>query len=143
MSIEWIYQVEIRQEEDEFVATCPDLREVLTGGFSQTEALAQVQDAVAVAVRGRMKDGTTLDPPHPCAPGSLSVRLPAPLAAKAAVYYAWQRADISKVAFGARIGRTESEVRRLLDPDHGSRLDQIEAAIVGLGRRLIIALDEG
>lgn len=48
---------------------------------------------------------------------------------------------MSKVALAAKMGRAESEVRRILDPDHGTKLDQLEEAAVGLGGRLVVAFE--
>jgi antitoxin HicB len=56
-----------------------------------------------------------------------------------AVYSAWRASGLSKVALGEKIGRSETEVRRLLDPDYGTKLDQLGEAADALGGRLSIA----
>ena len=50
-------------------------------------------------------------------------------------------AGISKVQLAQRLGIDEKEVRRLLEPRHGSKLPRIAQAISALGRRLIIGLE--
>jgi hypothetical protein len=67
------------------------------------------------------------------------VALPARLAANAAVHSAWRASGLTKVALGEKIGRSETEIRRLLDPDYGTKLDQLGEAADALGRRLFIA----
>ena len=60
------------------------------------------------------------------------------MAAKASIYVAWKAEGISKVALAERIGRSESEVRRILDPSHGTKLDQLEEAARALGYGLLV-----
>lgn len=48
---------------------------------------------------------------------------------------------IAHSAFVAKMGRAESEVRRILDPDDGTKLDQLEEAAVGLDGRLVVAFE--
>ncbi len=144
MSEEWTYPVEVRREVGEFHAYSSRLPEAIASGATEEEALVEMGHALVAAVRGRIKDGMDLEAPtialeverHP-------VPLPARLAAKAAVYAAWKRSGISKVAFAERIGRTEVEVRRILDPDHGTKLDQLEEAAAGLGGRLRVTFEAG
>ena len=138
MSNEWVYIIEIRPEAGEFHAYCKDLPEAVAAGATEADALREMGQAIVAAVRGRMKDGMDLVPPVSRGDGS-RVALPTRLAAKAAVYSAWRASGLSKVALGERIGRSETEVRRLLDPDYGTKLDQLGEAADALGGRLSIA----
>ena len=45
---------------------------------------------------------------------------------------------LSNVTLAKRLGVTEGAVRRLLNPDHASRLDGVVAALAAIGRDLII-----
>jgi len=138
MSNEWSYPVEIRSEAGEFHAYSDDLPEAIAAGPTEADALREMKEAIVAAVRGRMKDAMYLSPPVIRDDG-LRVALPTRLAAKAAVYSAWRASGLSKVALGERIGRSETEVRRLLDPDYGTKLDQLGEAAAALGGRLSIA----
>jgi hypothetical protein len=60
------------------------------------------------------------------------------LAAKATVYRLWREAEISKREFGRRMGRSERDVCRILDPCHDTNLHQIEEAARALGAQLAI-----
>ena len=138
MSNEWSYPVEIRPEAAEFHAYCEDLPEAIAAGATEADALREMGKAIVAAVRGRMKDGMDLSPPA-IRGDDPRIALPTRLAAKAAVYSAWRASGLSKVALGERIGRSETEVRRLLDPDYGTKLDQLGEAAAALGGRLSIA----
>jgi antitoxin HicB len=85
-----------------------------------------------------MKDAMNVSPPVIRGTENC-VALPARLAAKAAVYSAWRASPLSKAALGQKIGRSETEARRLLDPDYGTKLDQLGEAAAALGGRLSIA----
>ena len=138
MSNDWSYTVEIRPEAGEFHAYCEDLPEAIAAGATEADALREMREAIVAAVRGRMKDAMDLVPPANRGAGP-RVALPTRLAAKAAVYSAWRASGLSRVALGERIGRSETEVRRLLDPDYGTKLDQLGEAADALGGRLSIA----
>ena len=66
----------------------------------------------------------------------------AKMTAKAAVYEAWMAAGISKSELARRMGRDVVEVRRILEPGHGTKLDQLEEAARALGKRLTIGIAE-
>jgi antitoxin HicB len=51
-------------------------------------------------------------------------------------------ARLSQTALAERLGRDPRQVRRLLDLDHHSRLDQLEAALATLGQRLAIEVQD-
>jgi antitoxin HicB len=65
--------------------------------------------------------------------------VPPPLvAAKVAVYQAMREAGLTQTALAEKLGCDPRQVSRLLDLDHRSRLDQIEAALSVLGKRLVL-----
>lgn len=140
---DWIYPVELTQVAGEYHAESPFLPEAIASGPTREMALAEMAHALVAAVRGRIKHGMELEPPTLARPVAENhpVPLPARLAAKASIYSAWKRSGLSKVALGERIGRGETEVRRILDPDHGTKLDQLEEAAAALGGRLSITFE--
>jgi antitoxin HicB len=64
------------------------------------------------------------------------------VAAKLALYSALLEQRITNDDLAERMGKTESEVRQLLDLDHRSELSQIEAALAVLGKRLGITVGD-
>lgn len=65
-----------------------------------------------------------------------AIPLPAPLAAKVAVYRAFKASGLRKTELAKRMNRNEVEVRRILNPRHGTKLDQLDEAAKALGGRL-------
>jgi antitoxin HicB len=68
------------------------------------------------------------------------IRLPAPHAAKAELYMAFDASGIHKAEMARRMGISKVNVDRLFDLTHHSRLDQIEAAFQALGKELAIEI---
>ena len=64
-------------------------------------------------------------------------------AAKAAVYRAFKASGLKKVDLARQMGRNEVEVRRILDPHHGTKLGQLDEAARALGGRLSVAFEPG
>lgn len=135
------YSVTVEIEGDDFVVTCRDLPEVVTSGASLDEALRFAADAVEVAVTGRIDDEMNLPSPTQPSPGDHPISLPARLAAKAAVYRAYKRSGLRKTELARRMDRNEAEIRRILDPRHGTKLDQLEEAARALGGRLDVSFE--
>jgi antitoxin HicB len=139
--VPWIYGVKIDQDEaGDHVVVVRDLPEVQTSGDTRGEALALAADAIKVAVASRMRHGEELDAPGRVAPGEVAIALELRLAAKATVYELWRRKGISKSELGRLMGRSETEARRVLDPDHGTKFDQIAEAARALGATRTIAV---
>ena len=134
----FIYPAEIEQDEaGYFVVTFPDVPEAVTDARERTEALAEAADALAVALAGYVHAGRSLPRPS-AAHGRQKVAVPGLVAAKLALWEALRAEGISQTELARRLGKTENTVRRLLDPDHSSRWENIEAALAALGRQIVV-----
>jgi antitoxin HicB len=60
--------------------------------------------------------------------------------AKIGLYIALKESGIRKADLARRLGWRKSQVERLFDLGHASRMDQIEAAFDALGKRLLIGV---
>ena len=69
--------------------------------------------------------------------------LPALTAAKFEAYRAMRAAGLNRRHLAERLGWQPSRVTRLFDGRHASRLDQIEAALNALRRRLVVTSTTG
>ena len=69
------------------------------------------------------------------------MRLAPLVAAKAEIYRAMRAAGISKAELARRVGISPQQAQRLFDIHHASRLDQIDAALADLGRRLVVTTE--
>lgn len=134
----YIYPVALANADGGFVATCRDVPEALTEGETEQSALLEMSDALGAALAGYSLANRTLPVPSQPVAGESLVPVTALVAAKLALRTAMQTQSISNVRLAEKLGLSESAVRRLVNPDHFSRLDGVVAALQILGRRLVI-----
>jgi len=133
------YPVTLEREADGTVlVSFPDIPEALTEGGTEEEALAEAEDCLIAALGGYIQTRRAIPPPSP-GRGRMLIPLPALVAAKSALYSAMRAGGVSNTALAERLGVTETVVRRLIDLDHRSHIGQIEAALIALGHRLVLA----
>lgn len=134
----YAYPVVLTPDDDgRVVASFPDVPEALTDGEDEAEALAEAQDALVSALAGYVHEKRPIPRPQPVRHRSV-VLVPAHVAAKLALYQAMQRQEIRNVELARRLGVTETVARRLVDPDHASRIERLEAALTALGVGLVV-----
>lgn len=121
-----------------FWVSFPDVPGALTGGEDRAEALEMAEDALGVALAGYVHERWDIPIPSAAAKDQVLVAVPSIVAAKLALYTAMREQGITKVALAARLGLSESVVRRLLDPDHRSHIGQVEKALRAVGRTLVV-----
>jgi len=92
----------------------------------------------------RWKDCRRAEIPKPSStvPGERLIPVPAPMAAKAALYIAMREAGMTNVQMARKLGCDEKEVRRMLDPRHPTKLPRIKEALDVLGKRLVVGVEE-
>jgi antitoxin HicB len=124
-----------------FIVTFPDIPEASTAGIDAGEAIANAVDALEVTLLGYLADGRPL--PDPAHRGShlRAVSVSAATGAKLALIEAFRESGLSKSELARRMGKAETEVRRMLDPFHRTKLPAIEAALLVLGKRLLVRVD--
>ena len=121
-----------------FFVRFPDVPGALTCGDNRAEALLMAEDALAVALAGYVQQQRDIPAPSPVKRGQEIVTLPPLVAAKLALYTAMRQQGVTKVALAARLGLSESVVRRLVNPDHRSHISQVEKALRAVGRKLAV-----
>ena len=67
---------------------------------------------------------------------------PVPIALKAALYEAFRKADVSQRRLARDLDVAESEVRRMLNPDHATKSATIDRALRRLGKRVSVTVGE-
>jgi antitoxin HicB len=127
-------------EEGGFIVNFPDFSEGWSQGDDHDEALSQAADLLETMVANYMAEDWDLPEPSP-ARGRPLVRLAPLVAVKAEVYRAMRQAGIDKAELAYRLGIAAKDVDRLFSIHHKTRLDQIEAALAALGRRLVVSVE--
>ncbi|ACB27661.1 type II toxin-antitoxin system HicB family antitoxin [Methylobacterium radiotolerans] len=132
------YPVVLTPDDDgSLLVTCPDLPEVTSFGDDEAEALIHGADAVATALKGRITARQPIPEPSPIT--DRSVALSSLIALKLELYRAMAETNVRKADLVRRLQVHPPQVDRLLDLDHDSRLDQLEAALTACGREIVVA----
>lgn len=121
-------------DNDTILLTCPDIPEVAAIGADEDEALLNAVDAVEDAIADRIARREPV--PSPSRVSSHSVALRTLPALKVAIYHSMIADAVGKAELARRLAWHLPQVDRILDIGHASRMDQIEAALAALGRRV-------
>lgn len=123
-----------------YVVTFRDLPEAITQGDTVKECLTEAADCLEEAIAARITDGLAIPKPSRPRRSERLVALSGQMALKAALYLAMRDAGLSKVELAKRLRVNEKEVRRMLDPRHGTKLPAMEQALAKLGKHLSIEI---
>ncbi len=143
MSDTYNYPAEIERDEDgRYVVAFPDFGWGATDGATRDEAMAEARDLLRELIAVTMREGEDLPDPSRAAGQQALVVPPVPIALKAALYEAFRETGMSQRRLAKDLGVAESEVRRMLNPDHATRAGTIDRALRRLGKRVTVTVGE-
>ncbi len=125
-----------------FYVRFPDVPEALTGGDDLDDTLAQAADCLAEAIAGRIRRGDNIPEPSRSKRGQRLIGVPLYLAPKLALYLAMREHGMRNTELAKRLGVSETVVRPMLDPKHGTKPERIQAALAALGKRIVVTFDD-
>lgn len=120
----------------------PDLPEALTGGSDLEDTLEQAADCLAEAIAGRIARRDEIPVPSKLKRGQHAVSVPLYLAPKLALYLAMHEGGMPNTELARRLGVSETIVRRMLDPKHNTKPERIQAALLVLGKRIVVTFED-
>lgn len=120
----------------------PDLRGVATDGKDLAEAMLEAIDCLGSDLSIRMQQKEEIPPPSIQKRGQRTVPVPLWLAPSLALYIAMRERRISNSELARKLGCSETIVRRMLDPEHHTKPEKLQAALEVLGKRLTIAVGD-
>ncbi|QOY90794.1 type II toxin-antitoxin system HicB family antitoxin [Paludibaculum fermentans] len=115
-----------------------DLARVATDGKDDREAMEEAMDALGSDLSIRLSRREEI--PTPSAPKRKQRLVPVPLwlAPKLALYLAMRDQGVSNSELARRLGLHERVIRRMLDPEHATKSEKIQAALAVLGKQLAV-----
>ena len=132
------YPVELtRDDNDTLLVTAPDFPELTTFGEDRDDALARAVDAFDEAIAARIAHRD--DVPRPSR-GTVRVALRSLTAVKVLLYQGMRDQEVGKAELARRLDWHLPQVDRVLDINHRSRLDQMDAALGAIGLRLHVSV---
>ncbi len=139
----YVYPATVEQDEDgQFIVSFRDVPEALTSGETLDEALAEAVDCLVVALDGYVDDRGRRPVPQPsrARPGEHAIAVPPLIAAKLALHDATRDAGLAPALLAERLEISEPAARRLLDLGHRSRIEDVQAALGKLGKRIEVTV---
>jgi antitoxin HicB len=130
------YPVTLTPDDGTVLVTFADVPEAITFGADEDEALLNAVDALETGLSFYVDARKSLPAVSRPAAGQKTVRPSALECAKLGVYQAMTEQGIKKAELARRLGWHMPQVDRLFDLRHASKLDQIEAAAIVLGRHI-------
>ena len=130
------YPIALEEDDGTVLATSPDFPELTTFGEDRLEAIARSVHALEEAIAARIHDRK--DIPLPSRGEDYAV-LPTLTSVKVMLYQGMRDQGIGKAELARRLGWHLPQVDRVLDLQHHSRLDQLDAALGAVGRQLHVS----
>ena len=127
------YPINLQPDEDTILVTSPDFPELTTFGEDRDEALGRAVDALKDAIAVRMQ--LRMDIPTP-SEGEPRAMIPPLTSLKVMLYQGMRDQGIGKAELARRLHWHLPQVDRVLDINHKSGLEQMDAALGAIGRRL-------
>ena len=143
MSDTYNYPAEVERDEDgRYVVAFPDFGWGATDGATLDEALAEARDLLRELIAATMREGEGLPKPSRATRRRPLVVPPVPIALKAALYEAFRKAGMSQRRLARDLDIAESEVRRMLNPDHATKAATLDRALRRLGKHVSVTVGE-
>ena len=118
------------------IASLPDLPGVHDEGATREEAMERVRGAAVAVIQSLINDREDVPDPSPVERGAV-VALPSQVWSKVLLYRELRHRGQRKADLARALKIDQKGVDRLFKLSHPSRWDQIEAAFVALGARLV------
>jgi antitoxin HicB len=134
------YPVTLTKDGDTILVTFRDVPEAITFGPDKEEALLNAVDALETGLSFYVESRKPLPVASKLKRGERAVSPSALECAKLGLYQAMTEQGIKKAELARRLGWHMPQVDRLFDLRHASKLEQIEAAALALGRHLEVRI---
>ena len=130
------YPITIERDNATVLATSPDFPELTTFGGDREEAVTRAVEALEEAIAARIHDRRDIPlPSH----GAAYAVLPTLTSVKVMLYQGMRDQGITKAELARRLGWHLPQVDRVLDVQHRSWLEQMDAALGAIGRQLHVS----
>ena len=130
------YPIRLEEDVGTVMATSPDFPELTTFGDDRDDALMRAVDALEEAIAARIHAGQNIPPPSK---GEVRVGMPTLTAVKVILYQGMRDDGVGKAELARRLGWHLPQVDRVLDIQHRSRMDQMDAALGVIDRQLYVS----
>ena len=118
---------------DGFVATFPDLKGAVTGGFTFKDTIILAEDCLVVSLASYVDCQEELPTASPWKKGQELFTVQPLIAAQLDLYVAMREQGVTIPGLAQRLGLPEEHVKRLLSLDYKSSINEVAEALELLG----------
>ena len=136
------YPVTLTPGGSKTMVSFPDFPNVHTYGDDEAEALTRAVDALETYLMSMIEDREPIPEPRRPSRRQRLITLPVLTEAKIELYKQMRAAGVGKAELARRLHCHLPQIDRLLDLGHSSRFDQIEQALLAVGKRLAISFED-
>lgn len=139
-----MYNYAIRFEKDTapgLAVYCRDLPQLNSYGDNEAHAMAEAVDAIESTLSIYVDERRAIPEATPAQLGEKVVYLPAVTVAKIVLWNTMIERDMRKADLRRMLGVHQVQGDRLVDFLHTSKMEQIEAALAALGKRLAMTVE--
>jgi antitoxin HicB len=119
----------------------PDFLRTPTDGATAAEAMEEAIDCLGSAIAFALVEKAEVPRPSVLKRGQRLVPVPLWIAPKLALYWRMRELGINNSELARKLGVKETIVRRMLDPDHATKTEKLQAALETLGQTVVMAVD--
>lgn len=120
-------------DDGRLLVSFPDFPTAHTDGADSSEAMEEAIDCLGSVIAFAMAGKTDVPKPSRLRRNQKLAPVPLWIAGKLALYWAIREMGISQSELARRLNVRETVVRRMLDPNHGTRTEKSQAALEVLG----------
>jgi antitoxin HicB len=131
-----------RDEKGRPVVSFSDFPAAHTDGKDMREAVEEAIDCLGSVIAGLIAKRSAIPESSALKRGQRLIPVPLWIAGKLALYLAVREQGISNSELARRLGVRETVVRRMLDPDHETKSEKLQAALDVLGKRIVVAVED-
>ncbi len=124
------------RKEGGFIISFRDIPEAITEAETIEDCFVEAADCLEEAIAGRIDDRLDIPKPSKSRRSEHLISVPAHTAIKAALYLAMLEKEVNKSELARRLNVDVKEVRRMLNPHHGTKLPTMEQALEALGKHI-------
>lgn len=128
-------------ERNRLVVSFSDFPHAHTDGKDMREAIEEGIDCLGSVIAELIAQKLDVPPPSRLKRGQKLLPVPLWIAGKLALCLAMREQKIANSELARRLGVRETVIRRMLDPDHATKTEKLEAALASLGKRIFVAVD--
>ncbi len=136
------YPTKLTEDKDDggYIITFRDIPEAITQGDTVDTCIIEARDCLDEAIAGRIDDREDIPIPSKARKNEHIINVPVMTAVKASLYMKMKERKFTNTKLAKLLNIDEKEVRRMLDPHHGTKVPTMEHALSMLGGELQVTL---